>query len=187
MSVGSQTQEIPCVIRNWYPYTDDKEMLKKETDHSGLVGTGLLIYETCPGWPQADYISTAYLPTRILTVYIQAFTGFSHIYHPDGLHNALLSQVWVLENGSDSGNSGQNILYIFQGPGKGMRSLWLPGFSSQFNDQLHPLSDLLQQCLTFPQVCLISSWIHVVTHVYSPASKFWPPFSAWKVMIYSPT
>lgn len=35
-------------------------------------------------------------PTRILKVYIEDLTGFSHVYYPDGLNDTLLSQVYVL-------------------------------------------------------------------------------------------
>ena len=34
---------------------------------------------------------------RILKVYIEVFTGFSHVFHPDDLHNTLLSQGCALE------------------------------------------------------------------------------------------
>ena len=33
----------------------------------------------------------------------------SHVYHPDGLNSALLSQGCVLENGFGCGNSGRNV------------------------------------------------------------------------------
>lgn len=50
-----------------------------------------------------------YLPTKILKIYVEAFTGFSHVYHPDGLYNTLLSQGCVLQNGSHCVNDGQKV------------------------------------------------------------------------------
>ena len=42
-----------------------------------------------------------YLPTGL--------TEFSHIYHPDGLNNILLSQGCICENGPRCGNNEQNV------------------------------------------------------------------------------
>lgn len=83
-----------------------------------------------------------YLPTRILKVYTEAFTGFSHVCHPDGLNNTLLSQGYILKNGSHFGNSGQNVQ---SKDGEGVRSLRLPKSSLQVNWQSCPLNDILQQ------------------------------------------
>ena len=41
--------------------------------------------------------SSLHLPPRILKVYTEALTGFSHAYSPDGLNNTILSQSCVLE------------------------------------------------------------------------------------------
>ena len=38
-----------------------------------------------------------HLPTRILKVYIEALTGFSHLFSPDGLINTSLSQGCITE------------------------------------------------------------------------------------------
>ena len=43
-------------------------------------------------------------PERILKVYTEALTGFSPIYHPEGLNLVLLSQGCVLEANFYSGN-----------------------------------------------------------------------------------
>ena len=48
-------------------------------------------------------------PARILKVYIKVSPGFNYVYHSDGLNNALLSQGYVLENGSHCGNGVQSI------------------------------------------------------------------------------
>ena len=37
---------------------------------------------------------------RILKVYTEALTGFSHVFSPDGLNTTLLSQSCILENSS---------------------------------------------------------------------------------------
>ena len=47
--------------------------------------------------------------TRTLKVYIEDFTGFSHVCCPDGLNNTWLSEGCVLENSSACGNCGQNV------------------------------------------------------------------------------
>ena len=38
-----------------------------------------------------------HLSTKILRVYIKSFTAFSHIYHPGGLNNTLLSRGCILK------------------------------------------------------------------------------------------
>ena len=40
------------------------------------------------------------------------------IYHSDGLHNTLLSQGYVIENGSHHGNDGQSVCSKDRGVGK---------------------------------------------------------------------
>lgn len=46
-------------------------------------------------------------PARILKVYIEALTGFSHLYCPDDL--TFLFQSCILENGSPCGNAVRSI------------------------------------------------------------------------------
>ena len=49
-------------------------------------------------------------PTIILKVYIEALTGFSHVYHPDGLNTTFLCQGCIL--GAASGNrEGKKYIY----------------------------------------------------------------------------
>ena len=48
-------------------------------------------------------------PARILKVYTETLTGFSHISCPDGLNNISLSQGCVLEASSYCGNGGKKI------------------------------------------------------------------------------
>lgn len=84
-----------------------------------------LTEEACLGCSKMS--RSLYPPTRTLEVYIEALTGLSHVHHPDGLSNTLLSHARVLENGSYGGSSGQNTHSKDSG---GVRSLSLPGASS---------------------------------------------------------
>ena len=68
--------------------------------------------------------------TRILRIYIQALTEFSHLASPDGLNNTLLSQGCVLEVAVSVETLGR--MYIPR-TGEGVRSFQLPGSSSWVN------------------------------------------------------
>ena len=48
-----------------------------------------------------------YPPTRILKIYIEASLDSVILYYPDGQNNTLLSEGFILENGSHYGN-GEN-------------------------------------------------------------------------------
>lgn len=48
-------------------------------------------------------------PATIINIYIAVLTGFSHIYHPDGLSDTSLFQDRALKNGFHSGNGGQTV------------------------------------------------------------------------------
>ena len=50
-----------------------------------------------------------HLPARMLKVCVEALTGFSHVYCPDGLNNTLISESCDLENGSHCENVEQNV------------------------------------------------------------------------------
>ena len=103
---------------------------------SRLVGGGFTagkLTEACLG---CSKMRSLYPPTRTLQVYIEALTGLSHVHHPDGLSNTLLSHARVLENSSHGGSSGQN---THSKDGGGVRSLSLPGASSRVN-RCHILS-----------------------------------------------
>ena len=92
-----------CWFKNWPPYTEGKETLKKEIEHSKLVGSSSnkqrnlytrLVLGSC------KMSKSLHQSTRMLKVYIEALTRFSHIHSPDGLNNTLLFQGCILENGS---------------------------------------------------------------------------------------
>lgn len=77
--------------------------------------------------------------TRILKVSIEAFTGFSHIFSPDGFNNTLLPQDYILDTGFHCGNGEQK---AHSKEWERVRSLWLLWSSSSVNLQSHPLNQL---------------------------------------------
>ena len=118
-----------------------KQRQKKKLDHSRLVGGRFSkrTYKAYLGWPQMS--TSLHPPTRILKVYIEALTRFSHIVHPDGLNNTLLSQGCFLEAASDSGKTGRtHISSIWER----VRSLQESGSNLRVNWWSCPLDDLLQ-------------------------------------------
>ena len=78
-----------------------------------------------------------HLTTRILKVYIEALTEFSHMYYPDDLSNTLLSQVTPSVRMVGG-------MYIPR-TGKGTRRLQLLRSSSRVNHWSCPLNDCPQQ------------------------------------------
>ena len=90
-NLGSSVGEI----WNWPPYAEGKERTRKEVDHSRLVGGSFnrqrnlhlrLVLDDCK-------MSRSPHPSiRILKVYVEALTGFSHVFSPDGLNKTVLSQ-----------------------------------------------------------------------------------------------
>ena len=122
-----QCWESPGEIQNWFPYTDGKERLKKEADHSRLVGGR----SNKQGNLQMRFVlnktgNSPHLPARIFRVYIEALMRFSHIYSPDGLNKTSISQGFVLEVASKMRTVGGT--YIAR-TGEGVRSLQLHRFS----------------------------------------------------------
>ena len=101
---------------------EGRERLKTEADHfrwvdgsfnkQGNLHTRLIL----GGWKMSR---STHLPARILKVYTKDLTGFSHIYHPEGLNSTPLSQSCVLENGSHCGNGGQSVHSKDRGGGEG--------------------------------------------------------------------
>lgn len=85
---------------------------------------------------------------------MEALTGFSHVYHPASLNNALFSQGCVLENSSHYEQS------VFSKDREGVRSLQLPMSSLAINQESRPLHDLFQHMLRcfsrLPQSPLLS-------------------------------
>lgn len=68
-------------------YRKDRERLKKKAEHLRLVDgrcnkQGKLTYKASHGWLQEEETFTP-MP-RILKVYIEALSGFSHIFSSDG-------------------------------------------------------------------------------------------------------
>lgn len=85
-------------FQNWSPYTEDKERQKKK--QATWIGRWLfsptreLTYEACYGYPPL---------TRLLKVYLEVLTVFSHVFSPDGINNTLFSQGCVLDTGPSVG------------------------------------------------------------------------------------
>lgn len=80
-------------------YTKGKERPQEEADVSGLVGGRFnkqRNLHTRLGLGGRKTSTALHSPTRILKVYIEALTGFSHIYHPESLNTTLLSQGSIL-------------------------------------------------------------------------------------------
>ena len=111
------------------PYTEGKEKLKKVADHSRLVGgrfnnqRNLLHMRLVIDGPKRS--RSPYTLTRILKVYIEALTGFSHITNPDGLNNTVFSQGCILESISHCGNTGQRVHSEDRGGGVEPLTAWV--------------------------------------------------------------
>ena len=87
---------------------------------------------------------------RILKLYTEVLTGFSHVFHPNGLNNPLLSQAYVTETAPSVGTVGR--MYI---------SRTGNGGEAGVNWQSCPLHDLLQQTgkpLKFAEASRIFFW-----------------------------
>ena len=101
--------------------------MKKEANLSKLVGgrfnkQGNLFTTLVLGGGKMT--RSPYPRTRILKVYIEVLTGFSHIFSPDGFNSTLLSQGCILGTAPTEGKVGR--VYIPR-TGKGVRGLQLPG------------------------------------------------------------
>ena len=75
------------------------------------------------------FISFA-LGDRILEEHTEALTGFSHVYRPDGLNTTLLSEGCI-----PAMTPAMKMVARTYIPREGVRSLQLPGSSSQINQQ----------------------------------------------------
>lgn len=110
-SLGPNLESLPDGIWNWLLYTEVREILKKEAEHSrwwdGSEQAKELTYEACLGHRMTN--RSSHPPIRILDVFLGAFTGFSHVYRPDGLNSTLLCWSYVLGNGFHCGSGGQKV------------------------------------------------------------------------------
>ena len=109
---GSEFNRLSVLVHKLAPKQGGQGKTEQEADYSRLVGgrfnkQGNLLRRLASGGHKTS--GSPHPLARILHVCIKALTGFSHIYHPDGLNNTLLSQGCVLENSSSCGNSGWNI------------------------------------------------------------------------------
>ena len=75
-------------------YTESRTRLKKEGDCSSSVDGRCNKQRHLLKWlvlGDCMISRSLHLPTRILKVYVEAFTGFSHIFSQDGFNNTLPS------------------------------------------------------------------------------------------------
>ena len=106
-------------FKNWPPYLEGKERLKKKAGDSRLVGGKNLYTRLVLGsWKTSRSLQSR---ARLLKVYIEALPVFSHIFNPDGLNDTLLSQGYILENDSYCGNGRQNVHFKNKGGGGWLR------------------------------------------------------------------
>ena len=113
-------------------YVEGKERPKRQTTVGWKVA--VLIRQGTYTWG-LSWLIALYPPTRILN-YIEALTGFSHMFCADGLSNTLpLSKLhpWMAP--------AMGTVYRVYIPrtGEGVRSLWSPGSRLRVNWQSHPL------------------------------------------------
>lgn len=83
-------QELPRYNLKLGPKAEGTERLRKEVGHSRLIDgrfckQGHLLTRLLFGGYENS--RSLYLPPRILKIYIEATTGFSHISCPDGLNH----------------------------------------------------------------------------------------------------
>lgn len=78
---------------------------------------------------------------------MDAFPGFSHVYHPDGLNTTSPSQGYIFGAASGSWKGEQD---AHSKDREGLRSLPLPESSLQVNRQSCRLNELPQQTLGIP-------------------------------------
>lgn len=110
--IGSQTQEIASQVksesglstwrarRDWRKRQTIQMDIGNRCNKQGNLHTKLIL-----GGHKTS--RSLFPPTKTLKVYIEALTGFSHVYHSNGLNNSMSFQGCVLENGSGCGNGGQ--------------------------------------------------------------------------------
>lgn len=89
-----------------------EERPKQGAEHSRLVGSGLkkqgnlLMRLVLGNWKMN---TSSHQPTRILKVYVEALSGLSHVYRPDGLENTLLSLSYALGTAPTVGIVGRTV------------------------------------------------------------------------------
>lgn len=105
-------------------------------------------------------VRSLHIPARILKVYKEALlTGFTHMYHPSGLNNTLLSQVYVLGTDPSSGTVDREQIPRTK---EMVRSLQLPQYSSsRVSMWSRPLKELLQHYGNRPYSQYPKNWVHI--------------------------
>lgn len=83
MLVHNPIKSFPGIIWNWPLYSEGRERPKKEAVHSRLAGGSFskqkeFTHEASLGWQQDEWVLA--LTCKILKVYKEVLTEFSHIY-----------------------------------------------------------------------------------------------------------
>ena len=129
MKRWSSRKYISFLVCKWDPVHKGQRETEG-TDQSILVG----------GCKMSRYLHST---TRILKVYTEALTGFSHIYHPNDLNNTLLSQGCVLETAPSVGTVGVSPRTL----GVGEESFIEPGPACRStSDHVWVLMHILMHC-----------------------------------------
>lgn len=117
------TSGVPQVKSESGPqYMEGKERLKKEADHSRLIG-GRFKKQRTDIWGlswAARQVDVRPLSTIILKVYREHLTGFSNVHYQDGLNNAYLFKAVSLKMSPTVGPVGESVSGI-----GGMRSQYM--------------------------------------------------------------
>lgn len=107
---SSKPQELPECNLKLSPISEEQG---ESEERGSPLATGTWQFELAREITMRLVLSSAqrevpmHPPARILKVYIEALTGFSHVYCPDDL--TLFFQGCILENSSPCENGGSNI------------------------------------------------------------------------------
>ena len=175
-NIGSQTLEFPGWNLKLAPYTEAKGRPKKEVNHFRLIDgrfnkqENSLMRSVLGGHQMTR---SPRLSTKVLKVCAEAFTGFRHVYPPDGLNNTVLSikampLKMVLTLGWNGGQSNTSRTE------ERAESLWLPRSSSKvklqscssmasskkrhMRDANYWAKDLISNSINKLQIILKNSW-----------------------------
>lgn len=181
--VGSQIQELPMWNLKLAPYTKGKDRLKikgTDQDYSRLVcdrfkKKGKVQYlKVCLG--HLTIGRSLYPLARILTVYTEAFTGFSHVYHPDGLTtHCSLNNTTSLKTAPTAGTVGG--MYI-QRTRNGVRSPYCPGPApGSTGSHVFSMSFCNKMPNEYLKMCYPSFGQTIRIQYFSAASKFRAKFN----------
>ena len=132
----------PVRLSDTGPYTqrERRDQRKRQTSPdwkvAGVISKGTYLQGL--SWAAARWVGLCTPPGKILKVFIEALTGFIHIFSSGSLNSTLFSQGCILEMTPSAGTVGRmSIPRIGE-----WRSMWLPGSNSQVNWRSCLLDDL---------------------------------------------